>query len=107
MSTFLRASSAVIHRTPMLLRGGTVLVHGEEDHVIPKQADVLIEGDRISKVEPTILAPDGCHVINCTNKIISPGFVDTHHHVWQSPLKGLFGDTGLFPYLAISTLVQT
>ncbi|CZR64667.1 related to cytosine deaminase and related metal-dependent hydrolases [Phialocephala subalpina] len=79
----------------------TVLVHGDQDRVLPQSADVLIEGDRISKIEAAIPAPAGCHIIDCTDKIISPGFVDTHHHVWQSPLKGFFGDTALFPYLAI------
>jgi cytosine/adenosine deaminase-related metal-dependent hydrolase len=32
--------------------------------------------------------------------------VDTHRHVWQSPLKGFFGDTALFRYLAIGSCTQ-
>ncbi|KAJ5613425.1 hypothetical protein N7510_006619 [Penicillium lagena] len=101
MSSLLRGGTAVRNRASKLLRGGIVLIHGEKDDVFPELADILIEGDRISKIEASILAPPGCHVIDCTDKIISPGFVDTHRHVWQSPLKGFFGDTALFPYLAI------
>lgn len=86
----------------LLLRSGTVLIHDDDDNIVPTHADVLIEGDRVFKIEATISPPPSCKVIDCTNKIVSPGFVDTHHHVWQSPLKGLFGDMALLPYLAIS-----
>ena len=101
MSSLLRGSTAIIPKHLKLLRGGTVLVPGDCDNISPQTADILIEGDRIAKIETSISAPAGCDTIDCTDKIISPGFVDTHHHVWQSPLKGFFGDTALFPYLAI------
>ncbi|QKD52149.2 uncharacterized protein FOBCDRAFT_238465 [Fusarium oxysporum Fo47] len=86
----------------LLLKSGTVLIHNDEDNVVPTRADVLLEGDRISKIEATISPPPSCEVIDCTNKIVSPGFVDTHHHGWQSPFKGLFGDMDLLPYSAIT-----
>lgn len=103
MASVMRGNAAIIHKPSKLLRGGTVLVHDDNDRVSHQKADILIEGDRISKIEATIPATDGCHVIDCSDKIISPGFVDTHHHVWQSPLKGLFGNTTLFSYLAIGS----
>ena len=106
MSLFLKGSAARIPKSLKLLRGGTVLVPGDQDRVLPQSADVLIEGDRISKIAASIPAPAGCYIIDCTDKIISPGFVDTHHHIWQSPLKGFFGDTALFPYLAIGSFTQ-
>jgi cytosine/adenosine deaminase-related metal-dependent hydrolase len=37
-------------------------------------------------------------IIDCTAKIISPGFVDTHHHVWQTCLKGTHADETLLDY---------
>jgi cytosine/adenosine deaminase-related metal-dependent hydrolase len=61
----------------------------------------MIEGDSISRIEALISVPAGCVAIDCTDKIISPGFFDTHHHVWQALLKGFLGDTALLPYLAI------
>ncbi len=86
----------------LLLKSGTVLIHDDQDKITPKRADILVEGNRIARIEQNIPAPDGCEVIDCTDKIISPGFVDTHHHIWQSPLKGLFGDMAFLPYFAIS-----
>lgn len=103
MASLLRGTAA-ISKPAKLLRGGTILVHDDQDRILPQKADILIEGDRISKIGASISAPDGCRIIDCSDKIVSPGFVDTHHHVWQSPLKGLFGDTALFPYLAIGSL---
>jgi cytosine/adenosine deaminase-related metal-dependent hydrolase len=88
--------------TTILLRGGTVILHGENDTLSTMQADVLIEGTAISKIETSIVAPDGCEVIDCTNKIISPGFVDTHRHMWETALKGLCEDLLCVPYFAQS-----
>lgn len=85
----------------LLLQGGTVLIHGPDDKVTPTKTDVLVEHDRITKIETSIAAPGGCEVIDCTDKIISPGFVDTHHHMWQTPLKGLFGDSTFMSYMGV------
>lgn len=86
----------------VLLKGGTVLIHGDDDKITPTRADVLIEGGRIARIAPGIAPPEGCDVLDCADKIVSPGFVDTHHHLWEAPLKGLYGDCAFVPYMAIS-----
>lgn len=82
----------------ILLQGGTLLIHGENDHVKSVQADLLIEGNTIAKIEVNIKPSAGTQVIDCTNKIISPGFIDTHHHVWQTLLKGRHANELLLDY---------
>lgn len=72
----------------ILLRGGTLLLHDSNDHVIPTKSDLLITGNIITKIAPEIEAEKGTMVIDCTDKIVSPGFIDTHRHLWQTPLKG-------------------
>ena len=91
----------------MLLRGGTVLVHDALDQVSAVQADVLIEGDIISKVAPGIPAPQGTEIVDCTDKIISPGFVDTHTHMWETPLKGSCENLPALSYFATSRPEKT
>lgn len=63
-----------------LLRGGCVLTMGKVNFA---EADVLIEGDTIAEVGPGLRARDA-EVIDATNTIVMPGFVDAHRHAWQS-----------------------
>jgi cytosine/adenosine deaminase-related metal-dependent hydrolase len=75
----------------ILLQHGTALIHDEHGHVEALKSDVLITGNKIVKIEANIVADALTEVVDCTNKIICPGFIDTHHHVWQTQLKvGLF-----------------
>lgn len=83
----------------ILLQGGTVLTHGGNDHVLPIKADLLIEGNIITKIEEGIQSPPHAEVIDCTDKILSPGFIDTHHHLWQTLLKGRHGNELLLDYI--------
>ncbi len=92
--------------TNILLRGGTVVLHGDDDRLSSVRADVLVEGNAISKIEPSIAAPEGCDVIDCTDKIISPGFVDTHRHMWETALKGLCEDLTCVSYFAQSKTLR-
>ena len=82
----------------MLLQGGTVLTHGVDDHVQAIQADLLIESNTITKIDKDIQAPVDTEIIDCTDKIVSPGFIDTHHHVWQTLLKGRHANDLLLDY---------
>ncbi|MGE0036535.1 MAG: amidohydrolase family protein [Xanthobacteraceae bacterium] len=81
---------------PILLKGGCVL---SLDRAIGdfEQADVLIEGKRISAVRPNIDAPNA-EVIDASNTIVMPGFVDTHRHMWQGTLRNVLPDGSLEDY---------
>ncbi|KAL0944807.1 amidohydrolase family protein [Colletotrichum truncatum] len=83
----------------LLLKNGVLLVHGDGDKVVRQQSDVLIEGDKIIQIDNHIPTSDDTKVIDCKDKIVSPGFISTHHHVWQTQLKGLHADHTLLEYL--------
>ncbi|KAJ7350430.1 hypothetical protein DFH08DRAFT_110095 [Mycena albidolilacea] len=83
----------------ILLSNGTVLLHDEKDHVNPTKADVLIVDKKIVEISPSISPPPDAVRIDCTGKILSPGFIDTHHHMWQTQLKGRHADDLLLDYL--------
>ena len=53
-----------------------------------EQADVLVEGKKISAVKPNISAPNA-QVIDAGKCIVMPGFVDTHRHMWQGFLRNV------------------
>ena len=61
-------------------------------------ADILINGDRIAAIGLGIEAADA-EVIDATGHIASPGFVDTHHHMWQSAVRGVTVDWSLGDYI--------
>jgi cytosine/adenosine deaminase-related metal-dependent hydrolase len=73
----------------ILLKGGTVLTL---DRTIGdfETADVLIEGKQIVAVGPNLKAE--AQVIDASNMIVMPGFVDTHHHQYQTILRGVVAD---------------
>ncbi|KAL0565834.1 hypothetical protein V5O48_016182, partial [Marasmius crinis-equi] len=85
--------------TSLLLKNGTVLIHDENDQVTPTRVDILVQGNIIARIEPDIAASAGTEIIDCTNKIISPGFVDGHQHVWQTFNKGRHANENLIEYM--------
>jgi cytosine/adenosine deaminase-related metal-dependent hydrolase len=86
--------------TTLLLRNATVLIHSDDDHVTPHaNTDILIKDDLIAEVGSKLSAPSDAKVLDCTGKIITPGFIDTHHHLWQTQLKGRHADEQLLEYM--------
>jgi cytosine/adenosine deaminase-related metal-dependent hydrolase/ribose/xylose/arabinose/galactoside ABC-type transport system permease subunit len=76
-----------------LLKGGTVLTMDPSLGNF-RNADVLIEGTKIAKVGPN-LAVNGAEVIDASNMIVMPGFVDSHRHIWEGLLRNVGADTPL------------
>ncbi|KAJ6164803.1 hypothetical protein N7470_003475 [Penicillium chermesinum] len=85
----------------ILLRNATILVPSgtPNGYVVPlREHSLLIEGSKISQIAPHVEPPENTEIIDCSGKIVSPGFVDTHHHVWQTQLKGRHADQALVEY---------
>src|SRR6266545_7177800 len=69
----------------ILLKGGIVLTLDRQVGDFAK-ADILIEDGKIREIRPDIAA-DGAAVIEAGNRILIPGFVDTHSHSYQGLLR--------------------
>ena len=71
---------------PKVIRGGAFIV---------KDARI----DQILDQAPSNgTFPVDTEVIDCTNKIITPGFIDTHRHGWQTVFKTMGSNTTLGDY---------
>lgn len=80
----------------LLLRGGTIISMDPNVGDFAA-ADVLVEGTRIAAVGPNLRAD--AEIVDASDSIVIPGFVDTHRHMWQGQLRnilpnGLLSDYG-------------
>jgi Tol biopolymer transport system component len=89
----------VPRKTPkgtVVLRGATVVtMKGDE---ILKDADIVVENNRIKSVGAKGSVPAGAKVFDVVGKTIVPGFVDTHAH-WLEIRRGIL-DTQNWSFLA-------
>ncbi len=76
-----------------VIRGGHVMSMDPKvgDFV---EADVLVEGKKILAVGPNLHAHGA--VIDARGRIVMPGFVDTHHHLFETALRSFLADGLLF-----------
>jgi 5-methylthioadenosine/S-adenosylhomocysteine deaminase len=78
-----------------LLKGGTVLSMDPEVGDLDV-GDVLVEDGKISAVQPSIDAD--AEVVDCTGKILIPGFIDSHRHTWEAAIRGCAPNATLDDY---------
>jgi 5-methylthioadenosine/S-adenosylhomocysteine deaminase len=62
--------------------------------------DVLIEDDRIAAVGPSLEVGDA-EVIDATDCIVIPGFIDSHRHTWETVVRGIAPDVRLAEYFDV------
>jgi 5-methylthioadenosine/S-adenosylhomocysteine deaminase len=76
-----------------LIRGGTVI---SVDPAIGnfRQGDVLIEDDKIAAVGAALDVADA-EVIDASNTVVMPGFIDSHRHLWEGILRNIGVDVPL------------
>jgi cytosine/adenosine deaminase-related metal-dependent hydrolase len=63
--------------------------------------DVLVEGNRITRIGRALAAPEGARVVDCRALVVTPGLVNTHHHFYQTLTRNLpaVQDAKLFDWL--------
>ena len=62
--------------------------------------DIYIENGRLVHVGPPLPSvPDGAEVIDGRGLVAIPGFISTHHHLFQSLLRGFAPDHDLFGWV--------
>jgi 5-methylthioadenosine/S-adenosylhomocysteine deaminase len=76
--TLIHNADLVMTLEPQLGDGELGLISG---------GDVLIEDDHIAAVGQG-LEGAGARIVDATGKIVLPGFVDVHNHLWQALIRG-------------------
>lgn len=82
----------------ILIKNITTLIQ-DADHILNNK-DILIEGNKIKKIG-TILSknlPTHCKIIEANGKVVMPGLINAHTHLYQSMLRGRRDDLTLIPW---------
>jgi 5-methylthioadenosine/S-adenosylhomocysteine deaminase len=74
----------------ILIRGGSIL---SMDPTVGDlvRGDVLVEGRKILAIGPNLSAA-GAAVIDARGRIVMPGFIDTHHHQFETALRSFLAN---------------
>lgn len=89
----------------LLIKNATIYTVNEKDEIL-ENASIGIENGLIKKIykEGEATDQDAKTVIDASGKVLFPGFVNTHIHIFQSLLKGLGADHRLIEWLNLSAL---
>jgi len=73
-----------------VIRGGSVMSMDPKVGDFP-EADVLVQGKTILAVGPNLSA-GAAEIIDARGRIVMPGFIDTHHHQFETALRSFLAD---------------
>ncbi|MFL5981836.1 MAG: amidohydrolase family protein [Gaiellaceae bacterium] len=83
----------------LLIRNGFVVSMDPDVGDVPN-GDVLVEDGKIAEIGRGLEA-SGVEEVDATGMIVMPGFVDTHRHTWQTPVRGVLPCCTLDHYFAV------
>jgi len=85
----------------ILIKNARCILTMDDDRRELQDADILIRGNRIAAVGQGLTAAAGAEVIHAENCLVTPGLVNTHHHLYQSLTRAVPGaqDALLFGWL--------
>ncbi|KXT15259.1 hypothetical protein AC579_4844 [Pseudocercospora musae] len=91
--------------TSVILKNGTLLTFDENSQKIKvlHNASILVVGDHISQIESdygNLKAPRDAEILDVSGKIVSPGFTNTHVHMWMTAYRSIAPDVTLLHYFA-------
>lgn len=87
----------------VLLRGGTIIAFNDSANSLDviRNGSLLIDGDTIAGLWEASKSPEvtnDTEILDVSGAIITPGFIDTHRHNWQTFFKTMGSNTTLIDY---------
>src|SRR5579872_4304675 len=72
----------------LLIKGGEIVTADSR-----YKADIVVENETITHIGANLTAPAGAEVIDATGKLVFPGFIDPHVHVYLPFMATFAKDT--------------
>ncbi|KAH7098107.1 amidohydrolase, partial [Auriculariales sp. MPI-PUGE-AT-0066] len=101
---FVALACSAADAASVLFSGGTIIAfdHDSESLRVIRNGSVLVQDDKIAGIfeagEQLANLPADTETVDSTGKIITPGFIDTHRHGWQTAFKSIASNTSLAEY---------
>src|SRR5690242_13163402 len=85
---------------PILLKGGSIVSMDASVGDLA-QGDILIQGKKIAAIGANLkVSGRAPRVIDASNTILIPGFVDCHRHCWEGVLRRIIPNGDIAKYTA-------
>ncbi|HBM16861.1 MAG TPA: 8-oxoguanine deaminase [Lentisphaeria bacterium] len=65
------------------------LVTMDENFTVLSGVDVKIEGNKIAEIGKNLSISEAAKIIDGSNKVVYPGFINTHHHFYQTLTRNI------------------
>src|SRR3989339_852970 len=85
----------------ILLKNINYIFTFNDKEEIFRECDILIEDNKILNISKDIKVENDTEIIDCKSLTAIPGFVNTHHHLYQTLFRGIkeVQELPLFPWL--------
>ena len=85
----------------ILIKNAACVLTMDDERRELRDEDILIGNGCIVEIGPNLDAPNGINTINAQGCLVTPGLVNTHHHLYQSLTRAVPGaqDAPLFGWL--------
>ena len=87
-------------KTLLLKNINTIYTFNDNEEIF-ENYNILIEGSKITAIGENLSIPENAEIIDCSGLVALPGFVNTHHHLYQTLFRGIkeVQEKPLFPWL--------
>ncbi|MDP6156896.1 MAG: 8-oxoguanine deaminase [Candidatus Thermoplasmatota archaeon] len=85
----------------ILLKNINTLAVDLPEKKILQSANVYIEGSEIQEISSSKIVVEAERVVDCSSMVVMPGFINTHHHMYQTMQRAVprMQDSKLFDWL--------